>query len=78
MQQTLTIQGKRFTAKQIKSIIQNDEVILNGVPFHVTYRVDEHNMFERPQMQDANYMLLWGRGYKYAFCLPLRPQMQRR
>lgn len=72
MQKTLTVKGKRFTAKQIESAIQNDEVVLNDIPFNVTYRADEHNMFENTKKPDANCMLLWGRGYKYAFCLPLQ------
>ena len=71
MQKTLTINGKIFTAKQVERLIDNDKVLLNGVPFNVDYRIDEHNMFENTKRQDAKFMMLWGRGYKAAFALPL-------
>lgn len=71
MQKTLTIKGKRFTAKKIEGMIENDMVILNGRTFYVTYRIDENNMFENPKREDAKFMLLWAGGYKYAICLPV-------
>ena len=71
MQRTLTINKKKYTAKQIEPLISGDKVTLNGITFDVTYRIDEHNMFENTKRQDGRFMLLWGRGYKYAFALPL-------
>ena len=73
MQKTLTIKGKTFTPKQVERLIDNDKVLLNSVSFDVTYRIDEHNMFENTKRQDsaAKFMFLWGRGYKAAFVLPL-------
>ena len=72
MQKTLTIKGKTFTSKRSESLIDdNNKVVLNGIPFDVTYRIDEHNMFENTKRQDGKFMLLWGRGYKAAFSLPL-------
>ena len=71
MQKTLTIKGKTFSAKQVERLIDNDKALLNSVSFDVTYRIDEHNMFENTKQQDAKFMFLWGRGYKAAFVLPL-------
>jgi len=72
MQKTLTINKKTFTAEQIEKLISDDDkVTLNGETFDVTYRVDEHNMFENTKRKDGKFMLLWGRGYKCAFVLPL-------
>ena len=72
MQKTITVAGKRFTSNHVTSLIGHDnKVTLNGVTFDVTYRKDEHNMFEVTKRNEAKFALLWAGGYKYAIVLPL-------
>ncbi len=67
-QKTLTVKGVKFTAVQIRKMIVNSEVTLNNNHFHVTYRKKDDTMHSPNRTPtEADYFLLWGNGYKYAF-----------
>ena len=87
MQKSLTIKGKRYSAKKILSMIINDDipvtymhykyprsgqVTLNGVTFNTHYKKKDDTQFDYNRFkQDADIVLLWAGGYKYAIVLPL-------
>ena len=87
MQKSLTIKGKRYSAKKIVSMIINDDIpvtymhykyprsgqaTLNGVTFSTQYKKKADTQFDYNRFKsEADIVLLWGSGYKYAIVLSL-------